>query len=363
MFFTTSLWADEKLLYAIKYEGPANPPIKGKQISTQIFSINLTNKENKLVFSDENSSIALSVGSNVPGIRKGQFVTSKKKLYGYAIKRNIEIGYDSSLRPIYLYRFGTKSSIYEVFIDGTNRFRKVCDVMGTQYPIMIFIDPTGTRIAYLNYSDEGCKKQTLFIHHTLSGKLFNKMELAEIFLDCFAVNIGWLPDGERLFFSLDTGAVGVTSEESYQRIGTYFMKWDETDAARFPESLLSFPSKEGFSGSLRSECIGVRTDGILLMRDLRHKKGGRGRACSFLYLVNPDTKSKKEIPMVVFEGLSQFKVSHDGTKIVFVEDIYKDDSIHIWVRDLKTGKENKIFSFPIRPFKGYYLGLVGWVED
>jgi len=99
------------------------------------------------------------------------------------------------------------------------------------------------------------------------------------------------------------------------------------------------------------------------MRDLRHKKGGRGRACSFLYLVNPDTKSKKEIPMVVFEGLSQFKVSHDGAKIAFIEDIYEDDSIHIWVRDLKTGKENKIFSVPIRPFKGYYLGLVGWIED
>jgi hypothetical protein len=297
-------------------EGPANPPIKGKQISTQIFSINFTNKENIFVFSDENSSIALSVGPNVPGIRKGQFVTSKKKLYGYAIKRNIEIGYDSSLRPVYIYRFGTKSLIYEVFIDGTNRFRKVCDVMGTQYPIMIFIDPTSTRIG--------------------------------------------LPDGERLFFSLDTGAVGVTSEESYQRIGTYFMKWDETDATRFPESLLSFPSKEGFSGSLRSECIGVRTDGILIMRDLRHKKGGRGRACSFLYLVNPDTKSKKEIPMVVFEGLSQFKVSHDGTKIAFIEDIYEDDSIHIWVRDLKTGKEIRYSRFLSGLLKAIIWGwLVG----
>lgn len=363
MLFIPSLWADEELLYAIRYEGAANSPIKGKQISTQIFSINPDNKENKLVFSDENSSIALSVGPNVPGIREGEFVTSKKKIYGFAIERNIEIGYDSSLHPIYFYRFGMKSSIYEIFIDGTNRFRKVCDVMGTQYPTTMFIDPTGTRIGYLNYSDKACKKQTLFIHHTLSGKLFNEVELAEIFLECFPTNIGWLPDGGRLFFTLDAGAVGVTSEESYQRIGTYFMKENGTDVARLPDSLFSFRFKNGFSGGLTPRCIGVNPDGTLIIRDVRHKRGDRGGVCSFLYLVDLDTKSKKEIPMKVFEGLKCFKISHDGTKIAFIEDIYEDDSIHIWVKDLKTGKENKIFSFPIRPFKGYYLGLVGWIED
>jgi len=363
MVLTSSLWADVKLLYAIKYEGPAKSPIKGKQISTQIFSIDPDNKEIELVFSDENSSIVLSVGSNVPGIGKGVFVTSGKKLYGFAVEKTIEIGYDSSGRPIYYYRFGRKTFIYELLVDGTNRFRKICEVMGTQYPTEMFIDPTGTRISYLNYSDKACQRPALFIHYALGGELLHKVELGKIFLDCFATNIGWLPDGEKIFFTLDTGAVGVTSEESYQRVGTYLMKEDSTEVTRFPDSIFSFPSREGFSGGLTPRVIGVSSEGTLIARDLRHKRGGGPSTCSFLYLVDPDTKSKKEIPIKIFEGLKCFKVSPDGTKIAFIEDIYEDDSIHIWIKNLATGEENEVFSFSIRSFRDYYLGLVGWIED
>lgn len=365
LLITPSLWAKEKLLYAIRYQGPASVPVKGKQICTQIFSLNPDNKKSKLVFYDENCSIALSVGPNVPTIRKGEFVTGRRKLYCFAIERNIEIGYDSSGRPLHYCRFGMKSSIYELFIDGTNRFRKVCEVMGTQYPTMMCIDPAGTRIGYLNYSDKACRKPTLFIHYTLSEKLLNKIELSEIFLDCFVSSIGWLTNGSRLFFTLDTGDVHVTSEESYKRVGTYLMKGNGTDLVKLPQSLILFPAKKGFGDHpAEPQFMGELPDGTYIFRDFKFKKNYRGTAASsFIYMVNPITNSQRGIPLKISEGVDQFKVSRDGTKIAFVENVYEDDSIHIWVKDLKTGKENKTFSFPIRPSKGYYLGLIGWIED
>jgi hypothetical protein len=362
LLFTPSLWAGERLLYAISYNGPAKPPIKGKQISTQLFTINPDNKKNELVFSDENASIALWVSRYYAGIGKGEFVTSKNRLYGCAIERSIDTGHDSSFRPIYHYRFGMTRSIYELFSDGTNRFRKVCDVMGTQYPRKMSMDPTGTRICYLNYSDAACKKPTLYIHEVLSGKLMAKTELAEIFLDCFATNIGWMPDGVRLFFTLDTGDVHMTSEESYQRVGTYLMKEDGMEVTRLPEAWFSFPSRHGFSGGLTPQCLGATLDGSLIIRDVRHKRGdGRG-VCSFVYLVNPETGSREEIPMELVEGLKCFKVSHGGTKMAFIENAHEDDTIHIRVKDLNSGKEDKVFSFPAGT-KEYYLSLVGWIGD
>ncbi len=351
--------AGEKLLYAIRYGGPAKSPFKFKQISTQIFSLDPDNRENKLVFSDENTPIALSERPNV----EGQIFTSKNRLYAFSKTRTIEIGHDSSWRPFYYYRFGRTHSIYEVFLDGTNRFRKVSDVIGTQYPRMMIIDPADNRISYLNYADKACKKPTLYTHGTTSGRLYNKIELAEIFLDCFATNIGWLPEGERLFFTLDTGDVHVTSEESYQRVGTYVMKENGTDTRLLSSSLFSFPSKKGFSGGIQPRCIGARPDGTLIIRDVKHKRGSKGGTCSFLYLVDPDSKSKKEIPMKVFEGLKNFKVSHNGRKVAFIQDFYKDTSVYIWIKDLMTGEENKVFSYPIRQLKGYSLGLAGWIVD
>ena len=119
----------------------------------------------------------------------------------------------------------------------------------------------------------------------------------------------------------------------------------------------------GFSGGLTPRVIGVSSDGTLIARDLRHRRGGGPSTCSLLYLVDPDTKSKKEIPMKIFEGLKYFKVSNNGSKIAFIEDIYEDDSIRIWSKDLEPGDENEVFSFSIRSFRDYYLGLVGWIED
>ncbi len=172
-----------------------------------------------------------------------------------------------------------------------------------------------------------------------------------------------MPDWVRLFFTLDTGDEHVTSEESYQRVGTYLMKEDGTEVTRLPEAWFSFPSRPGFSGGITPQCLGATLERTLIIRDVRHKRGdGRG-VCSFLYLVNPETGSRKEIPMELVEGLKCFKVSHGGTKIAFIEDPYKDDIIHIWVKDLKSGKEDKVFSFPVKASKGYYLSLVGWIGD
>ena len=84
--------------------------------------------------------------------------------------------------------------------------------------------------------------------------------------------------------------------------------------------------------------------------------------------MNPITKSKKEIPLRVSEGLNWFKVSHTGKYMGFTEKISSKEgryewSEHIWVKDLASEEEKRGFSVNNIPFKGHYLGLVGWMEN
>jgi len=36
---------------------------------------------------------------------------------------------------------------------------------------------------------------------------------------------------------------------------------------------------------------------------------------------------------------------------------------YIWIKDLASGEENRVFILDNTPFKGRYLGLVGWIEN
>lgn len=139
----------------------------------------------------------------------------------------------------------------------------------------IFVNPDGIRIGYLNYLGQ---KKFIFIHETKTGELLHKIDVSPVFLDCFPSNIGWLPDGERLFFPLDTGDVHTISKESYKKVGTYIIKGDGTGLVKLPENLILFPQKEGFQRVIDTapHFIGVLLGGALIFRDFRSQKAPRG---------------------------------------------------------------------------------------
>ena len=354
ILFSPDLWAGEKLLYAIRYESLQRYP---DIVNTKIYSLDSERRESRLIFSDEKTGVMLLPKRGMAGHPGEVLVSSRNRIFAYAVEK--------SHNPGRGYR--SKASIYELSSDGSNNFRKIFDVEGEQSLSEIFVNPPGTKIGYINYLNQ---KTFIFIHETEAGKLLHKIDVSKIFLDCFASGIGWLPDGNRLFFTLDTGDVHVTSEESYKKVGTYFVKEDGSDLFRLPETLFSFPEKKGLGAHPSTpQFMGGFPDGTYIFREYKFRKDYRGKeASSLIYLVDPISKSKKEMPLRVSEGLNWFKVSHTGKYLGFTEKISSKEGRyewveHLWVKDLPQGGENKVFTLDNIPFKGHYVGLIGWIEN
>lgn len=354
ILFSPDLWAGEKLLYAIRYESLQRYP---DIVNTKIFSLDPERSESRLIFSDEKAGVMLLPRRGMPGHPGEVLVSSENKIFAHAVEKRLNPGR----------WYPSKASIYELSWDGSNNFRRIFDVEGEQSLLEMFVNSTGTKIGYINYLKQ---KTFIFIHETEAGKLLHKIDVSKIFLDCFASGIGWLPDGNRLFFTLDTGDVHMTSKESYKKVGTYFIKEDGLDLLRLPQALFAFPEKKGFCAhSSTSQFVGGLPDGTYIIREFKFRKDYRGtEASSLIYLVNPITKSKKEIPLRVREGLNWFKVSHTGKYIAFTEKIPSKEGRYewaenLWVKDLPQGEDNKVFTFDNMPFKGHYLGLIGWIEN
>ena len=352
--FLPNLWAGEKLLYAIRSERLKRYP---DIVYTKIYSLDTEGRESRLAFSDEKAMIMLLARRGMPG-HPGEILVSKNtKIFAHAVERRLNPGR----------WYASKASVYELSTDGSNRFKKIFDVLGEQSLSEIFVHPAGTKVGYINYLDQ---KPFIFIHETETGKLLHRIDMSKIFLDCFASSIDWHPDGQRLFFTLDAGDVHMTSEESYEKVGTYFIKEDGLELYKLPQALFSFPERKRFGAhSSVPQFVGGLPDGTYIFREFKFKKDYRGTgASSFIYMVNPIIQSQKEIPLEVSEGLNWFKVSPHGKYIAFTEKITPKEGRyewieHIWVKGLASGEEKRGFTLDNLPFKGHYLGLVGWMEN
>lgn len=352
MLFASDLSAGEELLYAIRYESLQRYP---DIVSTKIYSLSPETRQTQLIFSDENTSIMLLAKRGMPGHPGEVLVSSKNRIFAHAVEKRVNPGR----------WYPNKASIYELSADGSNSFTKIFDVEGEQSLSKIFVNSDGSKIGYLNYLNQ---KPFIFIHKTETRKLLHKIDVSKIFLDCFASSIGWLPDEEGLFFTLDTGDVHMTSEASYKKIGSYIIRGEGTDLVKLPEKSILFPLEKGFWRATTSPpiLIGGLPNGSYVFRDVKTKQGSKGTL--FVYELNLVSRSKKEIPLKVSEGLNWFKLSHTGRHMAFTEKTYSKEGKfewveNLWLKDLFSGEENKAFVLDNMPFKGHYLGLVGWSEN
>lgn len=349
IFCSSQLWAAEKLLYAIRTEQTERYPYSKK---TQIFSVDVDKKESKLVFSDENTSLALLSKRGMPTNPADVLISSKNKVFAHAVERSLDSGK----------WYNSKASIYELSIDGSNQFRKIFDVLGEQSLSEMFVNPAGTKIGYINYLDQ---KTFIFTHETNTGRLLNKIDVSNIFLDCFASSIGWMPDGNSLYFTLVAGDVHVTSEESYKKVGSYLIKDNGKDLVKLPESLVLLPlPKDSWRGPDPPKFIGSLPEDIYIFKDIKAKKG-EGRQIIYsniIYSINNKTKSKEEIPLKISGMIDYLKISFSGEKLSFIEKSLPDRLENLWIKDLKSKEESKVFSFFQKPFKSYF-GVVGWIEQ
>ena len=348
IIFVSVSWGDEKLLYATRYGIPRTYATILKT-KVQVFAIDYHKGESKLVFSDEKLPIVVLSRYGAGG-HSVVMVSVKEKVFVSAAERNSYVSKGERLGH----------SIYELFLDNSNKFRKVVDVIGDHAISEMFIDPSGNKIGYLNYISE---KPFIFIHEAKTGNLLYKIDAAKIFRDCFASDIGWLSDSKRLFLTLDIAGDYLTPAD-HKKIGTYLMNEDGSDLVKLPSSLFVFPKKKGFRKfSNISEFIGEMPDGTYIVSDTKFKIGYHGQeASSFIYAVNPRTKSQKEISLKVSEGLNWVKLSPSGKYIAYTEQIYNRDIGYIWIKDLESGEESKAFSFPAKSFETDII-LIGWIEN
>jgi len=345
VLFAQGSWAAEKPAYAIVYKGSGY-----KAVKTEIFTIDLETAEKRVIFSDETTSIVI-----IQNLYVFHFpVTGGGRLFAHCAERGKMVPFPGN------------GYLYELSIDGSNRFRRICPVRGEESLGEIFVDSTGAKIGYLNRLN---RKQYVFLHDVISGRLLSQIDLTDTLLDCYVSSIGWIPRCEKLYFSLETGDDHVTSEASYGRVGTYLMDRDGQQVKKLPALSVA----KGFSPQSRSRMIGVLPTGQYLFEIMwisrqtsREQKDG-----SFALL-----KVKKDFTEIEDIRFNRSAESYSGLPICYrlspsgkfisaarLPVSFSVASWNIWLKDLKTGKERKVLSLPTKGGQGPFLGLVGWLNQ
>jgi len=334
----------ERLVYAVVHKSSDHSPMK-----TDVFSIDPESAEKRVVFSDESTSILLLQRLYVfhfPVVGGG-------KLFAHAAERGVQVGFPGN------------ASIYELSTDGSNSFRMVAEVIGGESLGEIFADPTGTLVGYVNRLK---RKQYIFIHDVKTGDLKHRIDATDIFLDCFPSAIGWLGGGDRLFFSLEAGDVHITSEESYDRVGSYVMDLN----GEGPTRLDPVPALEGVLPPQTVRLVGVLPAGDYLyetMQQRRRPAPGRYRMVFEIIKASPDSARFKRIGFSAESGLYSgirvcYRLSPSGRYLAAAALPVSSSAVSgdIWLKDLYAGTERKLVSIPAKGLDGPFIGLVGWVD-
>jgi hypothetical protein len=341
---TQGAWAGEELVYAVVYKGSGYIAVR-----TEIVSIDLETAEKRLVFSDEKTSIVLLQHLYVFHFP----VAGGRKLFAHAAQRGKHIPSPGNV------------SLYELSADGSNSFRRIAPVSGTESLGDIFVNSTGTRIGYINRIN---RKQYIFVHDVVTGKFLHQVDITDMFLDCFASSIGWLPHSEKLYFSLETGDEHVTSEASYGRVGTYFMD----ERGEHLTKLSAVPALEGFRQPETVRMIGVLPTGEYVFETMQRKKCSaheQNRTFFAVVKLKTDPLSVEDISFSpttkLYSGIRvSYQLSPSGKYLTAASLPISSSAISydIWLKDLQTGKERKILLLPTKGLQGPFLGIVGWLD-
>jgi len=342
--FTQAAEAGEKLVYAVVYKGSSYAASK-----TEIITLDPETAEKQLIFDDGKTPIAL-----IQHLYVFHFpVAGGGKLFAHAADRGKSLPFPGN------------GGLYELSADGSNLFRRITPVAGTESLGEIFANSAGSRIGYINRLN---KKQYVFIHDVATGDLISQIDVSGKFLDCFASSIGWLPRGEKLYFSLETGDEHVTSKASYARVGTYLMD----ERGRRLQKLPGLPALAGFHPPETSRLIGVAPAGDYIFETMQSRKipaPGRNRHHFALLKVAGDLSHADEVSFTsaarLYLGIRvNYTLSPTGRYLSAAALPVSSSAVsaEIWMKDLKSGAQRMIVSVPTAGLQGPFPGLVGWLD-
>jgi len=356
LLLSTAAVAADKLVYSVTTGQAGRWPRIEK---TEIFAVDPQGGQPRVVFSDAGADFLL--------------VTSGERLTAAAGRRVFALGVDRKN-----YREGFPhfpSAVYELSTDGSNHARKIFDVKGENGSSNfrdLFVSPSGSKIGHINNLGG---KWYLILHDTATGKLLLKMDLTPIALDCFVRDIGWMPDGERLLFTLETGDVDMTSKASYARAGSYLMPDTGGVPVRVASDLTEHPRRPGYQpvADTPPTLLGQLPDGSFLLSEFQWKQGPAVRppakATTFLYTVSPTAMTRKNFLAGTNILLGSVRLSASGRLVSYVEphgeqrvgrDLIDNRTVH--VLDLATRKDRGLFSCPAKLINLPLTELIGWLD-
>ncbi len=352
VFMLSQAQAAEQLVYAVSTGEMVRFP---RVTQTEIFMLDPASKQTRLLFADAGTEVVL-----LPPLRAGGI---PGEVMGAGGGRIFALGMDRKNFPLGL---GTAArAVFEVPTKSGGKARKVFDLEPGQASSNfrnLFVSPQGDKIGHVNIVGG---HQYVFIHDSASGKLLHRIEMDKIALDCFIRRIGWLPDGTRLRFTLETGDEHVTSEASYGRAGNYTMRNDGTELQRLPRAAWAAKPRPGFTiiPDFPPSMIGRLPDGKYLFAEVQwiQKQGDRTHA--FLFSSDAAGRSRRDLVVDGVAATFWFLLSPSGKLLAATELAPANDNEKVWVFNTETGEASAVLEFPTKSLRLPCMNLIGWLPQ
>ncbi len=320
---------------------------------TEIYSVSILDGKRSLLFSDE--------GMNLE-IRPTGATLGANKAYAIGVMRQWRTTPTPEVHS-------EPPALYEVSLDGLNRFRRLVEIQTAQSPALL--NPQTKKMVFGGFVSNA--KYVVSIYDVPTWKLLRSWELTQTHCpDCVPISYGWLADGDRLFFNLDLGG---DESSNHDVPGTYITAEDGTDLGGIPMHVgqLQLPGYNR-QNDATPFLIGQLPDGDYLFRDNGLKKGPLPKAPiqqeAFLVMTGPDFKSKKQIPLHKV-GVGFFYLSPSGKYLAYVEERqvpnYRTER-HLWSMDLESGAEKEMLVTPPPhppsfPEPNVSFTILGWLDS
>ena len=321
---------------------------------TDIYSVSVETGQRRLLFSDAGPSFEI-LAANIMALHAD-------KAYVKGVERYWSTGPAVGV-------FSHPEAIYELTLDGSNRFRKLFEIDAKNPASELFLNPDGSKLASIGDSDG----YMVSIHAASSGALVHSWNAMPLFQkhcpDCLPVSHGWLADGQRLFFTLEIGDLDGDSPAPNDAVGTYLLTEDGKDAG-------SIPAPEGtanVAGFRRDPegapwLLGQSPQGDYIFWDFGFEQASHSpppaEAQSFAVLAEHDGHTIRVAP--IRASGPPMRLSASGRFLAYFErrtlKNYRSE-YHLWIKDLQDGTEKEL-SPPEGVSQNPSLGLnvLGWDE-
>jgi len=348
LLLTSSLFGQERLVYAVTAPAPGG-------YSSQVFTIAPGDKQPAPLFSDASLPVILAFSPR-SGTAPLETAVAGKSLFTPARERWLS----SSARA---------NAIYEFALDSPGKYRKILDLPPGERVDKLAVSSDGATLAYASLTGRGL---TLFVHDVKSGRLLHHVDMMKIIGDCNLARLGWLPDNQTLFFTLETGDADSTTDQDYKIQGSWTMKPDGSSAAHLPPAIGTL-KKPGYSihPDLPPLMLGA-INGQYVFNLWMDQRGSRSFTPGIFILFSDPRSGATESDLMLQQpaGLYWFLLSPSGRQLAYTQQgggkfegaRYIVPPEHLWIQPLPSGPPQELLSMETSTQNRTSITLLGWMN-